>query len=399
MRENDSHCLLGDDAVVKWRQDLVRRGSLREDACQAKAVRELQQIADAIEQDAADSGPIAFWRRLIGMPARSRPRGGGEKQGLYLCGGAGRGKSILMDGFYLQLRAERKIRAHFHQFMRHFHRDMKARGGGDPLPEVADGISKKFDIICLDEFHVSDIADAMILGRLLRRLFDNGARMVLTSNYAPKDLYPGGLARDRFLPAIAMLEKNLKVFHFDGEEDYRMSSIRGGGGVFFPAEEGARLQSLFDSLACGIALPPEIKAGGRRISATARASDVIWFSFDQICGEPLGQGDYLELAERFAAVAVSGVPRLDAPENAPAARRFTWLVDILYDSRTTLIMSAHAPLRLLYGSKEGGESGRTLSRLVEMQSPAYWGGTLGANAPQRAGQAADSPQAASVTLP
>ena len=196
----------------------------------------------------------------------------------------------------------------------------------------------------------------------------------MTSNYSPAGLYPNGLARDRFLPTIALLEKNMEVFALDGDEDYRLRHISEKGRVFFSPTDSARphLQKLFDTLACGISLPPRIKVGGREIPALARSSDAIWFSFAQLCGGALGQGDYLYIASRFATVIVSGVPQLGSENLAEESRRFTWLVDILYDAREVLVISADVPLDDLYGDGSGGESGRTISRLIEMQSADYW---------------------------
>lgn len=367
---NKDHCLLGDSSLIAWHRQLVQSGVLFADERQVEAVKRLQVIADvAIKEPSPDAGSV--WAQLF---ASSRPAQY-AKRGLYLHGGVGRGKSFLMDGFYLQLQIERKMRAHFHQFMRHFHEDMKKRETEkDPLLAVADGLSEQFSLVCFDEFHVSDITDAMILGRLLKRLLDNGTHLVATSNYAPAQLYPNGLARDRFLPAIAMLEERLEMFALDGAEDYRLRHINNEGKVFFHPHNGgsAALHNIFDKLACGIVLSPQIKTKGRQIPAKARSSDVIWFSFSQLCAGALGQGDYLNLAGRFATVILSEVPALNAAELSEAARRFTWLVDILYDQRVTLIMSAATPLEQLYGGGGGGESGRTLSRLIEMQSPDYW---------------------------
>ena len=362
-------CLLGDNAVVAWHRQLVEGGALFADETQERAAQKLQAFADSAAADNANEGG-GWARRLFG---------GGEKKrggGLYLHGGVGRGKTFLMDGFYLQLQSEKKMRAHFHQFMRRFHADMKKREGEkNALWTVADTIAAKAAIVCFDEFHVADIADAMILGRLLERLLDNGVRLLMTSNYPPSGLYPNGLARDRFLPTIAMLEERLEIFCLDGGEDYRLRHLADAGEVFFhPHSEDAqrRMRDIFSALACGIALPPSVKINGRQTAALARSSDAIWFSFSQLCEEAMGQGDYLELAGRFATLLLSDIPDLSDPARSEAARRFTWLVDILYDNRVALVASGFAPLARLYGDKDGGESGRTLSRLIEMQSPAYW---------------------------
>ena len=365
-----NQCLLDDNAVSAWYDSLVQKGVLFPDARQKAAIARLQELADIVVAPPAPSG--GFWSRLR---APAKPAAG--ECGLYIHGGVGRGKSFLMDGFYLQLRTEKKMRAHFHQFIRRFHEDMKKREGeNDPLVAVADSISSRFNIVCLDEFHVSDITDAMILGRLIARLTGNGTRLVTTSNYAPAALYPNGLARDRFLPAIEMLQERLEVFALDGENDYRLRHIADDGEVFFCEDGGRRMRKLFDLLACGISLPPSLKIHGRRIPARARSSDAIWFSFSQVCDTAMGQGDYLALAERFAVIMLSDVPPLDEPALSEAARRFTWLVDILYDRRVTLALDMQMPLKKLYGESEGGESGRTMSRLIEMQSRNYWEASL-----------------------
>ncbi|MDM5147219.1 cell division protein ZapE [Candidatus Persebacteraceae bacterium Df01] len=363
---NTNVCRLGENAVVDWYQSLVRDEVLFADEIQAAAVAKLQKVAG----DCATPLPrINFIKRLFTSPPEC-------KRGLYLHGGVGRGKTFLMDGFYLQLKTEKKIRVHFHQFMRHLHDDMKKRSGeNDPLLSVADSIAQKNQVICFDEFHVSDIADAMILGRLLERLFANGIYLVMTSNYSPDGLYPNGLARERFLPAIDMLKTKLEVFSLDGDEDYRLRHLSKSGGVFFDSQDGegvADMQRIFGKLACGIQLLPAVRVNGRVLPALARTSDAIWFSFGQLCIDALGQSDYLVLAERYATILVSDVPRLDDAEQASATRRFTWLVDILYDQGVTLVLSAVDTLHNLYGDCGGGESGRTLSRLIEMQSPDYW---------------------------
>ena len=369
----NNFCLLSDNSVVEWQRHLVREGVLCPDAKQESAVQLLQNLANDLM---TPSPPQNFIRRFF---APAKPA---KKCGLYLHGGVGRGKTFLMDGFYLQLPTERKLRVHFHQFMRHFHADMKKhQGHKEPLWQVADDIARDFDIVCFDEFHISDITDAMILGRLLARLLDGGVRLVMTSNYAPDKLYPNGLARERFLPTIDLLRQRLEIFSLDKKdgEDYRMRHLQEGGGVFFADDEqgAAMMQKIFAALACGIALPPSVRVNGRPIAAVARASDAIWFSFAQLCGSALGQNDYLSLAERFATVLLSGTPKLDTPSLAEESRRFTWLVDILYDNRVTLVLSAADDLQNLYGTDDGGESGRTLSRLIEMQSPAYWRASLG----------------------
>ena len=377
MKTSEDHCLLSNNAVVEWYQNLRQNGALFVDGKQEEGIAKLQQLARQIarKQTSPATQTGGFLSRWLGENKNTAD----DFSGLYLHGGAGRGKSFLMDGFYLQLRATNKLRAHFHQFMRHFHEDIKNvdKNVKDPLLSVADDLSAKFSVICFDEFHVSDITDAMILGRLLQRMFDNGTLFVMTSNYAPSQLYPNGLGRDRFLPTIALLEKKLEVFTFDGDEDYRLRHMAQRQSFLLePQGCRQRLQNMFDALACGIALPPQIKINKRIIQAVARSSDIIWFSFEQLCAATLGQRDYLNLAERYAAIVLSETPALGNNASPEASRRFTWLVDILYDQRVILIMSAEVELEKLYEDNEGGESGRTISRLIEMQSSDYWGESL-----------------------
>ena len=293
---------------------------------------------------------------------------------LYLHGGVGRGKSFLMDGFFLHAPEDKKMRVHFHRFMQRFHSEMKERKGEqDALEKAAADIAAKCRLLCFDEFHVSDIADAMILGRLLEKLLADGVRFVMTSNYPPDGLYPNGLARERFLPAIELINRRFVSASLDGGVDYRMQQF---DGRFFlhplTAKTKKRLRTIFDKTACGTTLPPQVKTRGRLLPLVARAPGIAWFSFAELCATARGQADYLGLADRFPMMILADVPRLDSPQLADAVRRFTWLIDILYDRRIKLIISAAAPLRELYGGGEGGESGRTLSRLVEMQSREYW---------------------------
>ena len=369
-------CLIVPDSVRAWHSDLLQSGRMAPDADQSRAVDRLQNLADRIAEPAgpsADNGGIlASIARKI-RPDKSAIAAPSASAGIYLHGGVGRGKSFLMDGFFLNARCEKKMRAHFHQFMRRFHADMKAREGeADPLAQVADNLARRFGLICFDEFHVSDIADAMILGRMLRRMLDGGARLVMTSNYAPDRLYPDGLARDRFLPAIALLKERLEIFPLEGGADYRLRALSQAPAYFQSPSgaESAEMRAAYERLACGMNLPPQIKIAGRIVPAAARASDVIWFRFADLCGGARAQADYLHLAERYATLFLSGIPPL-AGADPESSRRFTWLVDVLYDAGARLILGAAVPLEKLYGGAEGGESGRTLSRLVEMGSREY----------------------------
>ena len=372
-------CLLGKDAVLAWHGRLLEQGAISPDAAQTRAVALLQEFTDSLTAAAARrrqrrglAGRLRGWLGAGASNGREPP----QCAGVYFYGGVGRGKSFLMDGFYLQLPLERKMRAHFHQFMRRLHNDLKAgEKREDPLAQVAGRLARRYDLICFDEFHVSDIADAMLLGRLLRLLLDSGVCFVMTSNYKPADLYPNGLARDRFLPAICLLQSRLNVFALDGDEDYRQRHLGAQPAWFVSgqnAESGNGMEALFDRLACGIVLRRGIKLGGRELPVLRRASDCVWLSFDVLCAQARGKGDYLELAERYAAVFLSDVPPLNNPALAEAARRFTWLVDILYDEGAALVVCADLPLAQIYGDGDGGENGRTLSRLTEMQGADYF---------------------------
>ena len=360
----ENHCLLGADSVRNWYRSLLEGGMLYHDEHQAGAVELLQQLASQVAAPGPEEGFIA--RLLKGAPA-----GGEKRQGLYLHGSVGRGKSFLMDGFFLNLPVEKKQRAHFHGFMRHFHADMAAcKDEADALATVAQRLCARWRVICFDEFHVSDIADAMILARLLELLLADGVVLVATSNYAPGELYPNGLARDRFLPAIDLIESRLQVHSLDGETDYRLRTLSGSECFLFPdrGENRARLEKMFNELSADIRLTPSVRLGSRRIDAIRRSSATVWFQFAQLCEGNWSQADYLLLAERFATVFLSGVPRLE--EGGESARRFTWLIDVLYDERIKLVVGADAGLDELF-SGAGGESGRTLSRLREMQSVEY----------------------------
>ena len=361
----------GTHSIIGWYQQLIDDNILLADSAQFATVNILHDFATTLQNRPPDT-----WRnRLKNRFKNCWGDKTTEPYGIYIHGGVGRGKSFLMDGFYLNLPIERKLRVHFHQFMRHLHADMKANEHKrDPLLHVARALGKRYDLICFDEFHVSDITDAMLLGRLLKTLFATGVRFVMTSNYAPADLYPNGLARDRFLPTIALLQKQLQIVALDSGNDYRRRLLADQPAYFSPWQEAScqqEMQTIFDRLACGITLKNTIKLNGRTLAAVARSSDCIWFDFDTLCQQARAQADYLQLAERFATVFMSAVPALNDPNLTEAARRFTWLVDILYDAQVRLVLGAEVALPQLYGNSEGGESGRTLSRLLEMQSSTY----------------------------
>jgi len=295
-------------------------------------------------------------------------------RGVYLWGGVGRGKSFLMDSFFSAVPLLRKSRIHFHEFMRGVHRELdEVKGMADPLDEVARRIAQRARLICFDEFHVSDIADAMILHRLLARLFDLRVGFVMTSNYAPDRLYPDGLHRDRVLPAIALLQERLDVVQVDGGIDYRQQAMERIETYLMPPGEAAdaQLATAFSRVAEADDDDPVMLIEARRIRARRRAGGVVWFDFEVLCGGPRSQNDYLEIARQFHTVLLSGVPRMSAAQSSEA-RRFTWLVDVIYDHRVKLLLSAQdAPEALYTAGALATEFERTASRLVEMQSRQY----------------------------
>ena len=295
-------------------------------------------------------------------------------RGVYLWGSVGRGKSFLMDCFFSAVPLLRKTRVHFHEFMRGVHRELdEVKGTADPLDEVGRRIAQRARLICFDEFHVSDIADAMILHRLLSKLFDLRVGFVMTSNYAPQALYPDGLHRDRLLPAIALLQGKLDVVHLGGDTDYRRRVMEHIETYLQPAGPQAerRLAEAFAQVAETEDDDPVLQIEARRIRARRRAGGAVWFDFNVLCGGPRSQNDYLEIARQFHTVLLSDVPQMSAGQ-ASEARRFTWLVDVLYDHRVKLILSAEVGPEALYSAGAlAGEFQRTASRLAEMQSRAY----------------------------
>ncbi len=295
-------------------------------------------------------------------------------RGVYLWGGVGRGKSFLMDAFYATVPVVRKTRVHFHEFMRAVHRELEEiKGQEDPLNEVAKRIARRYRLICFDEFHVSDIADAMILYRLLLELFKRGTSFVMTSNYEPKTLYPDGLHRDRILPAIDLIYERMDVLNVDSGVDYRRRALEQVQSYYTPINDvsQAALQAAFDKLADTAPQDPTLYIEHRQIKAIAKAGSVVWFDFATLCGGPRSQNDYLEIANRFHAVILSQVPKMELRQ-ASEARRFTWLVDVFYDHRVKLIMSAACePEQLYTEGPMANEFHRTVSRILEMQSREY----------------------------
>lgn len=346
-----------------YQQALTQRGFTADEA-QENAVRRLQRAYDEWQEyKSRRSTPL---KRLVYRPDVPR--------GVYLWGGVGRGKSFLMDGFFSTVPLVRKTRVHFHEFMRGVHAQLdELRQVADPLDEVARRIAKKYRLICFDEFHVSDIADAMILYNLLKGIFEQNVSLILTSNYSPDDLYPDGLHRDRILPAIALLKDRLDVITVDAGVDYRRQTMEQITAYHVPlnAASDQALRDAFLRIAETADEDPRIQIESREIRCMRRAGGIIWFDFATLCGGPRSQHDYLEIASRFHTLILSGVPRM-TPAMSSEARRFTWLIDVLYDRKIKLLMSAEVLPNELY--TEGilsSEFQRTVSRLIEMQSSAY----------------------------
>ena len=295
-------------------------------------------------------------------------------RGVYMYGGVGRGKSFLMDCFFQAVPLTRKTRLHFHEFMREVHRELQElKGTVNPLDELGKRIARRFRLICFDEFHVADVTDAMILHRLLDALFANRVSIVTTSNFHPDDLYPNGLHRDRILPAIELLKEKLEIINVDNGTDYRQRTLEHVQLYHTPLgpEADAAMDSAFSELAEARDESPLLHIEQRELRARRRAGGVVWFDFKTLCGGPRSQNDYLELATQFHTLLLSGVPQMP-PRLASEARRFTWLVDVLYDRRVKLILSAEVPAEALY--LEGPlahEFPRTVSRLQEMQSAEF----------------------------
>jgi cell division protein ZapE len=295
-------------------------------------------------------------------------------RGVYMHGGVGRGKSFLMDCFYNAVPLQRKTRLHFHEFMREVHRELRdLQGTVNPLDELGRRMALRYKLICFDEFHVAEITDAMILHRLLAALFNNGVGFVTTSNFEPDALYPNGMHRDRILPAIDLLKANLDVINVDNGTDYRSITFEQLKLYHMPLGDtaDAAMADAFMRLAETRDEDPVLNIESRQILARRKAGGVVWFDFKTLCGGPRSQNDYLEMASQFHTVLLSDVPHMPV-RMASEARRFTWLVDVLYDRRVKLIISAAVPPEALY--TEGPlahQFPRTISRLNEMQSTQY----------------------------
>lgn len=356
----------------------------------ATTVRDAVRATLAVEGHAPDAAQLSALEALDSLAVRLAPRpttllaslSGRLRRapplaGLYLWGGVGRGKTLLMDHFFECVAEPRKLRLHFHRFMREVHRALAAlEQERDPLARVADDLAARARLVCFDEFFVTDIGDAMLLGGLFERLFARGVTLVATSNVPPAELYRDGLQRVRFLPAIAALERHCQVLAVDGGVDYRLRALAGAELWHQPlgATADASLLHSFHCVAGGPGTADgALEVEGRLIPTRRRAEGVSWFAFEALCAGPRSAADYVELAREHHTLLLSDVPRFGADRD-DAARRFIALVDEAYDRCVTLIVSAAAPIEQLYtGERLAFEFRRTVSRLREMQSDEYLG--------------------------
>ena len=360
--------------IERYQRDLARP-DFHPDPAQAEAVQHLQRLYERLLLALEREQSVSWWQRWRRKPSVT------PVQGLYFWGGVGRGKTYLMDNFFESLPFEQKMRVHFHRFMRRIHSELKLLGGKkNPLTLVADTISREARVICFDEFFVSDITDAMILGTLMEELFRRGVTLVATSNIAPDGLYKDGLQRARFLPAIALLKQHTQVVNVDGGVDYRLRALEQVELYHSPLDAAAdqSLMESFKNLMPGsVGNSGEFQSNvavdieGRKIMARHLAEDVIWFDFVELCDGPRSQNDYIELAREYHSVLISNVPGLGR-NNDDQARRFVNLVDEFYDRHVKLVISAARPLANLYDEgRLNFEFQRTVSRLLEMQSREY----------------------------
>jgi cell division protein ZapE len=359
---------------------LVREQALQRDPAQVAIARRLDRLAVALGETALarKSSPLGW------IFSRNRPEPA-PIRGVYIHGGVGRGKTMLMDLFHAQVAETRRRRAHFHAFMADIHERIFAfrqqvKAGtvkdSDPIPVVAGAIADEARLLCFDEFAVTDIADAMILGRLFTALFGQGVTVVATSNVAPQDLYRDGLNRALFLPFIAMLEKHLEVLHLDAATDYRLEKLTGAPIYHIPADARARaaLGEAFRKLTGGAAGgPAALAVKGRNVDVPLQAMGVARFDFGELCERPLGAVDYLAVAQAYHTLLIDGIPVFD-DDRRNEAKRFITLIDILYENRVKLIVSAAAEPDALHVGRLGAEAfefARTASRLIEMRSADY----------------------------
>lgn len=358
--------------LSRYQQDLLRP-DFKEDSAQKMAVEKLQHLFEQlVARDAERKKPKIF--QLLAR-VRGNSLADSTVRGLYFWGGVGRGKTYLMDTFFECLPFEQKLRSHFHRFMRYVHQELTLlEGKKNPLDSVAKKIAQQYQVICFDEFFVSDIADAMILGGLFEKLFQLGVTLVATSNIVPDELYKNGLQRQRFLPAIKELNAHCEVVNVDGGVDYRLRALQQAELYYTPLSEQAEQGLMKNMLNLSLGDVKEnqvIEVNHRSLRSRYSSDDIIWFDFKELCDGPRSQNDYIELARLYQAVILSNVPQMGASEDNQV-KRFINLIDEFYDRQVKLIVSAQVGIAELYlGGRLSFEFERTQSRLLEMQSSQY----------------------------
>lgn len=366
-----------DTSLTAAYNELVKRGDITADPEQQRCLKTLQELQNTLINQQHTS---TTWHTLLPF-LRPTPK---TIKGCYLYGGVGRGKSMLMDLFYQHTQLEKKRRVHFHAFMLEIHDKLFAyrkkhkenTKAKDPLPVIAQNIAQHNTLLCFDEFQVTDIADAMILGRLFTALFKEGVVIVATSNRHPDDLYKNGLQRKRFLPFIDLLKKHVTLLELDTNQDYRLNRVKAMGTNYFtPLGKKADtfIHSMFDTLTNhATPIPTTLHIQGRNLTLEHTAGDVALTDFDTLCNTALGAADYLEIAREFSTLLLHNIPRMDQ-DMRNEAKRFVTLIDTLYEHKVKLVCTAEAPTQELYPEGDGAfEFQRTTSRLMEMQSDDYW---------------------------
>lgn len=347
----------------------IKNGKIVADDTQIAALKQLELIADKIEQFRPEKPSLI--KKLFNKTEVIEPI-----TGLYMWGGVGRGKTYLMDLFFDNVNTEKKHRVHFHRFMQSIHDELKTlKQESEPLSIVAKRFSQRYKLLCLDEFNVTDITDAMLLAGLLKHLFFEGVTLVTTSNIVPDGLYKDGLQRERFIPAIALLNQHTQVFNLDAGIDYRLRTLTKAK-TWWAGETiaaNAHFDNVFNDIALGETNKRPLVIFQREIKVVKRAQGIAWFSFEQLCDGPRAVPDYIEMSKLFHTIIITGIPKLDDLQN-DTTRRFIEFIDECYDRRVNILASAEVAADDLYtGKRLAAMFERTKSRLQEMQSQEYLG--------------------------